>query len=131
FSLIATGATRGRMDAVSWIWVETTLLSAAVLAGAWLAGLRTWVAGLVGAITIAGLAWASRGPLVGVWRLGRWAAEEGRSAVSHAGQVLAIELVVLVRARPLIALGVALAVGAVFGLVIGLALGRASNRGRS
>jgi 4-amino-4-deoxy-L-arabinose transferase-like glycosyltransferase len=131
FSFIATGATRGRLDAVSWIWVETSILSASVLAGAWLAGLRGLLAAVMGAVTVAGLAWAAAEPLAGLWRLGRWAAEEGRSAVSHAGQVLAMELVVLVRARPLVAIAVALAAGAVFGLVVGITVGRGSRRGRS
>jgi hypothetical protein len=39
FSLIEPGNPPGRLDAASWIWVETTMLPAVVLAGARLAEL--------------------------------------------------------------------------------------------
>jgi predicted membrane-bound mannosyltransferase len=42
FSLIEPGNPPGRLDAVSWIWVETTLLPAVILAGTRLAELRGW-----------------------------------------------------------------------------------------
>ncbi len=56
FSLIRPGNPPGRLDPVSWIWVETTLLPAVVLAGARLAETAGWrrlvcwtiVAGLLG-----------------------------------------------------------------------------------
>lgn len=131
FSLIAPGTTRGRLDAVSWIWVESTVLPASVLAGARLAGLTGLTRMIAGGLTVAALAWASAGPAGAASRTGAWAAEEGGAAVHHAWQVLAMDLVVLVRARPLVAVAVALAAGALFGLVIGLTLGRRSRRGRS
>jgi hypothetical protein len=40
FSLIEPGNPPGRLDAASWIWVETTVLSAVVLTGARLAELH-------------------------------------------------------------------------------------------
>jgi 4-amino-4-deoxy-L-arabinose transferase-like glycosyltransferase len=40
FTLIARGDPPGRLDPVSWIWVETTMLPAAILTGAALAGAR-------------------------------------------------------------------------------------------
>ena len=131
FSIIRPGSTTGRLDAVSWIWVESTLLPAAVLAGVRLAELKGAVRWPAAGITVAALAWASADALGGVWSSGTWAAEEGRAAVHHSWQVLAQDLVVLVRARPLVALGVALLAGALSGLVIGVSLGRASNKGRS
>jgi len=38
FSSITRGDPPGRLDPVSWIWVEVTILPAVILAGAWLAG---------------------------------------------------------------------------------------------
>ncbi len=131
FTLIAKGTARGRMDAVSWIWVETTILSASVLTGARLAGGAGVWRLLVGGLVAVQLACESAGPLGGLWRLGSWAVEEGRSAVSHAWQVLAMDLVVLVRARPLVALGLTLVAGVLIGLALGLVLARTSRRGRS
>lgn len=124
FSLIAPGTTRGRLDAVSWIWVESTILPASVLAGARLAGLTGTPRMMAGGLTAAALSWASAGAVGGTWRAGTSAAEEGEAAVNHAWQVLAMDLVVLVRARPLVAVGVALGAGALIGLAIGVALGR-------
>jgi 4-amino-4-deoxy-L-arabinose transferase-like glycosyltransferase len=40
FTLIARGDPPGRLDPVSWIWVEATMLPAMILAGAWLARLK-------------------------------------------------------------------------------------------
>jgi len=48
FTLIAKGNPPGRLDPVSWIWVEVTLIPAAILAGARLAAMR------------------------GPWRIGTW-----------------------------------------------------------
>ena len=42
FSVIQPGNPPGRLDAVSWIWVETTMLPAVVLTGARLAGTAGW-----------------------------------------------------------------------------------------
>ena len=43
FTLIKRGAVTGRLDPVSWIWVETTIVPAVVLAGARLADISgTW-----------------------------------------------------------------------------------------
>jgi 4-amino-4-deoxy-L-arabinose transferase-like glycosyltransferase len=40
FTLIARGSPPGRLDPVSWIWVEGTMFAAVILTGAWLARLR-------------------------------------------------------------------------------------------
>ena len=43
FTIIRPGDPGGRLDAVSWVWVEVTLIPAIVLTGAWLAGIsETW-----------------------------------------------------------------------------------------
>lgn len=53
FTMIKPGDPGGRLDAVSWIWVETTMVAAVVLAGAQLANvsgkwrLPVWSAALV------------------------------------------------------------------------------------
>jgi hypothetical protein len=60
FTLIKKGSPPGRLDPVSWIWVESTLVPASILAGAWLAALsgrlRVAVWAIAGAVLIYG-AW--------------------------------------------------------------------------
>jgi 4-amino-4-deoxy-L-arabinose transferase-like glycosyltransferase len=56
FTLIAPGAAPGRLDPVSWIWVESTILAATMLTGARLAGARgIWriaISGFAGATLV-------------------------------------------------------------------------------
>jgi 4-amino-4-deoxy-L-arabinose transferase-like glycosyltransferase len=60
FTLIKKGSPPGRLDPVSWIWVESTLVPSCILAGAWLAALsgrlRVAVWAIAGAVLIYG-AW--------------------------------------------------------------------------
>jgi 4-amino-4-deoxy-L-arabinose transferase-like glycosyltransferase len=58
FSVIQPGNPPGRLDAASWIWVETTMLPAAVLAGARLAELTTWRRATLGSVAAALLGWS-------------------------------------------------------------------------
>jgi 4-amino-4-deoxy-L-arabinose transferase-like glycosyltransferase len=59
FTLIKRGAVTGRLDPVSWIWVETTIVPAVVLTGARLADLRLKWRFLTWAAAAAALVWAS------------------------------------------------------------------------
>jgi hypothetical protein len=58
FTLIKRGATTGRLDPVSWMWVETTIVPAVVLSGARLAGVSVKWRLLAWSAVIAALAWA-------------------------------------------------------------------------
>jgi 4-amino-4-deoxy-L-arabinose transferase-like glycosyltransferase len=58
FSMIRPGDPGGRLDAVSWIWVETTLVAAVVLAGARLADVSASWRRLVWPVAVAALVWA-------------------------------------------------------------------------
>jgi 4-amino-4-deoxy-L-arabinose transferase-like glycosyltransferase len=58
FSLIQPGNPPGRLDAASWIWVETTLLPAVVLTGARLAETTGWRRHASWSIAIALLGWS-------------------------------------------------------------------------
>jgi 4-amino-4-deoxy-L-arabinose transferase-like glycosyltransferase len=58
FSLIQPGNPPGRMDAASWVWVETTILPAVVLTGARLAEATGRVRRAIWPIAIALLGWA-------------------------------------------------------------------------
>lgn len=58
FSMIRPGDPGGRLDAVSWIWVETTLVAAVVLTGARLADVSARWQRLVWSAAAAALVWA-------------------------------------------------------------------------
>lgn len=62
FTLIARGSPPGRLDPVSWIWVEGTMFPAVILAGAWLARLTGEPRFVLSTITAGALAYA-------VWRV--------------------------------------------------------------
>jgi 4-amino-4-deoxy-L-arabinose transferase-like glycosyltransferase len=64
FSLIQPGNPPGRLDAASWIWVETTILPAAVLTGARLAETAGWRRRAAWAIVGALLGWSVASTLV-------------------------------------------------------------------
>ena len=63
FTLVARGSPPGRLDPVSWIWVEGTMFPAVILAGAWLARLRGEPRFVLSTLTAGALAYA-------VWRVG-------------------------------------------------------------
>ena len=119
FTLIAKGNAPGQLDPVSWIWVETTMLSASLLAGARLAELTGAARIAVWALAGAALLYASGAPVAGLARLATWAGQETVSAFSHALQVLAIDAVAGIRSRPLWALGIAIGGGFAAGVVLG------------
>ena len=58
FTLIKRGATTGRLDPVSWMWVETTIVPAVVLSGARLADVSVKWRLLAWSAVIAALVWA-------------------------------------------------------------------------
>jgi 4-amino-4-deoxy-L-arabinose transferase-like glycosyltransferase len=59
FSVIAPGNPPGRLDAVSWIWVESTMLPAVILTGARLAETGGWRRRVAAALVIALLGWST------------------------------------------------------------------------
>jgi 4-amino-4-deoxy-L-arabinose transferase-like glycosyltransferase len=64
FTMIRPGDPGGRLDSVSWIWVETTMIAAVVLAGARLAGVSETWRGPAWGVTGAALMWACAGLLL-------------------------------------------------------------------
>ncbi|MGE0446137.1 MAG: glycosyltransferase family 39 protein [Vicinamibacterales bacterium] len=124
FTLIEKGNPPGRLDPVSWIWVEVTLIPATMLAGARLAGLEGRARATAWAVASAALLYACW-PLLSAL-LGSLfdPVQEGFSQVSHALQVAAESTVVYTRARPLRAVAFGIAAGVVAGAVIGYVLGR-------
>jgi 4-amino-4-deoxy-L-arabinose transferase-like glycosyltransferase len=124
FSVIKKGHPPGRLDPVSWMWVEVTIIPAVVLAGAWLAERRGAVRALLWGVTSATLVYACRSPLAAVGRtLFDWA-QALVSEVSHMLQVLAMTTVDAVRVRPLFSVGLALAAGVAIGAAIGFLVAR-------
>lgn len=128
FTLIEKGNARGRLDPVSWIWVEVTILPAVVLAGARLADaagktrIVLWVCG--GAVLI----YAGASPALALLQGGVAGAQEVYAAISHAIQVLATATVVEVRLHPLRAVGIALLAGAAAGALVGFGCARVRRR---
>ena len=122
FTFIKKGNPPGRLDPVSWIWVEVTLMPAVVLGGARLAaagGMRiaAWTA------AAAGLAYAAAAPLIGLGRSTGRAGQEAVSWVSHVIQVMLIATVASVRERPLVSIAIAVAASGIVGLLAGFAAG--------
>lgn len=123
FTFIKKGESVGRLDPASWIWVESTLISATLMTGARLAelsGLTRVVAWASGGAT---LLVASAVPLRGLAANARYAAEETRAAASHLVQVAAMDTVASVRERPLWFMGLAVCLGILLGLAVGVLLG--------
>lgn len=123
FTLIKRGESVGRLDAASWIWVESTLIPATLMTGARLADLSGATRAIAWAYSAAVLMYAGVVPLGGLLANARYAAEESRAGVSHAVQVLAASTVDSVRGRPLWFLGVAAGVGIGLGLAVGFLCG--------
>lgn len=123
FTFIKKGQSVGRLDAASWIWVESTLAPAALMTGARLAELSGLSRVLGWAYGGAVLLVAAAAPLGRLALNARYAAEETRAGASHFVQVLATSTVVNVRERPLWFLGLAVCVGIGLGLVVGFLCG--------
>jgi ElaB/YqjD/DUF883 family membrane-anchored ribosome-binding protein len=131
FSLIQKGDPPGRLDPVSWIWVEATIVPAVVLAGARLAGDPTrsrvaawaWAAGV--------LLFALMSPTLQVIARIIGGAQDASSLVRQVVQSVAVETVITVRSHPLRTVGIALAVGVAVGSLVGFSIGWvASSRRR-
>ena len=119
FTFIKKGNPPGRLDPVSWIWVEATLLPAVLLTSARLASAtgrwRVALSALGG-----GLLMYACLPVIGAMTGGLMrGVEEARSQVLHVAMLVAAGLVVDVRSRPLVALSLALALGAAVGFACG------------
>jgi 4-amino-4-deoxy-L-arabinose transferase-like glycosyltransferase len=127
FTLIKKGESVGRLDAASWIWVESTLMPATLLTAARLSEARGTARLLSWTVATAALVFAAAAPLRGLSRELMDAAIETRSFGSHTMQVLALTTVDAVRSRPLLAVIVTLAVGVALGLALGFAAGWAAT----
>ena len=123
FTLIARGESTGRLDPVSWIWVESTLPAAVILTGARLAEAIGTTRRIAWTLAGAALLYAAAAPTLAVARLGSRGVEESIAAVSHALQTLAANTVVDVRARPVRAIALAVAGAAAIGVILGFVLG--------
>ncbi len=110
FTFIEKGNPPGRLDPVSWIWVEASIVPAVILTGARLAG-ATGKARIVAWTLCAGaLLYAAAPPALALGGRSIRAAQNVSDAANHEAQMLAIDTVDRVRERPLRA--VALAAGA-------------------
>jgi 4-amino-4-deoxy-L-arabinose transferase-like glycosyltransferase len=118
FTLIKKGDPPGRLDPVSWIWVETTILPAIVLTGARLATAAGKTRAVMWLFAAAALMYACEAPLAASLDVAD-VVNEGMSAISHSLQVLAEGSVVAVRSHPLRALMLATAAGGVGGVITG------------
>jgi hypothetical protein len=123
FTMIAKGESTGRLDPVSWIWVESTLVPAVILTGARLGEATGTMRRAVWTLGGAALIYAAASPALALARLGGRGVEESIAAVSHALQLLAAQTVVSVRARPVRAIGLAVAGAVMLGGALGFALG--------
>jgi hypothetical protein len=119
FTFMKRGTPPGRLDPVSWIWVEATIIPAVILASAGLASATgAW---RIGAWTVAGAALgvASTVPILALAGNGVEAAQEAVAMTRHVFGLIATEMVDVVRERPLRSLVVTLIVGIAAGAVIG------------
>lgn len=124
FTFIEKGSPPGRLDPVSWIWVEVTLIPAAVVAGARLAELSgTWRLAAWGAAGAA-LAFACSPALTALFVAAAAMAQEGYAQTSHAVQVALEWTVAYTRERPLRALAAGVGIGVLAGGLVGIVLGR-------
>jgi 4-amino-4-deoxy-L-arabinose transferase-like glycosyltransferase len=131
FSLIQKGDPPGRLDPVSWIWVEATIIPAVVLAGARLAGSPTRLRIAAWALGAGALLFALMSPTLQVFARVIAGAQNATSVVRQMVQFVAAETVVTVRSHPLRTVGIALAVGIVVGSIVGFGCGwLASSRRR-
>lgn len=128
FTLIRPGSPPGRLDPVSWIWVEVTMIPAVVLTGAGLAAVTGTPRIAARVFTGVALLYACASPALASIDQGMRGVQEATAAGSHAIQVLAIEMVATVRAHPLRAVGVAAAAGVVVGSLFGFWFARSRMR---
>lgn len=123
FTLIEKGSPPGRLDPVSWIWVEVTIIPAVILAGARLAGATGRVHIAAWAITGGVLLYACAQPTFAFIEEDMLAVHGAYGATRDAIQDLALGAVPTVRSHPLRAVAIAVAAGVVVGLVVGFAFG--------
>jgi hypothetical protein len=123
FTFIKKGDPPGRLDPVSWIWVEVTLIPAVMLAGHQLARARGIGRALAWTFAVAALVYACLVPVRGALGVVFPEVAEGLSQVSHRVQVIGEETVAEVRLRPLRALAVALGAGGTAGVLAGFGCG--------
>jgi 4-amino-4-deoxy-L-arabinose transferase-like glycosyltransferase len=119
FTFIKRGTPPGRLDPVSWIWVEATIIPAVILAAARLAHVTgAW---RMGAWVLAGaaLVFASAAPILALAGNGVEAAQEAVAMTRHVFGLIATGMVDIVRERPLRSIVVTLIVGIVVGILIG------------
>ena len=123
FTLIRPGNPPGRLDPVSWIWVEATIIPAVILTAGRLVLLpRKWAAA-VWAFGGAVLLYASAGAALEVVNLGIDAAQRSIDAGRHALDTQAVAAVSAVRQAPLRAIALAAVVGGAIGWIVGCACG--------
>lgn len=119
FTFITKGNPPGRLDPVSWIWVEITLVPAVILGGLRLADAKGAWRVAAWTCAVAALAYAAWTPSLGVLEFLMASLREGVGQVSHAFQELAMATVDAVRQRPLRWLAGGGAAGAILGLAAG------------
>jgi 4-amino-4-deoxy-L-arabinose transferase-like glycosyltransferase len=127
FTFIEKGNPPGRLDPVSWMWVEVTMIPAVVLGGFQLARVAAARRALLWTLAAAALVYGSRTALAGLAGVGLSANRSGYDMVSHGLQVLALNTVAAVRAHPLRAIVVAGIVGLAIGCIAGW-IGRSATR---
>ena len=119
FMFIKKGNPPGRLDPVSWIWVEDTILPAVLLASARVASAtgrwRVALPVLGGGLLVYACVPVMRAMTGGIMR----GVEEARSQALHVAMLVAAGLVVDVRSRPLMVLALARALGAAVGFACG------------
>jgi 4-amino-4-deoxy-L-arabinose transferase-like glycosyltransferase len=130
FTLVDKGNPPGRLDPVSWIWVESTILPAVVLTGVWLSRATGRARVVAWALCFGLLAYAATPTALAI--AGRSGSEvrNGRDVVRHFLQVTAITTVERVRSRPLRAVAIAGAAGVAVGALAGFWMGRHSRSRR-
>jgi 4-amino-4-deoxy-L-arabinose transferase-like glycosyltransferase len=123
FTLIKKGDPPGRLDPVSWIWVEVTIIPAVILAGARLADatgksrIAAWA--FSGGVLLYATAW----PAFAFVQEGMRGVHSVYATTFEAIDNLAINTVTRVRSHPLRALGIAVAAGVVVGSFFGFLCG--------
>jgi 4-amino-4-deoxy-L-arabinose transferase-like glycosyltransferase len=119
FTLIKKGSPPGRLDPVSWIWVEVTIIPAAILTASWLASVTSGWRIVLWAFAASVLVYASAAPALALVRRGVGAARELLSQSSHMVQLLVMWFVDAVRLHPLRVTTIVFALGVVVGAILG------------
>jgi 4-amino-4-deoxy-L-arabinose transferase-like glycosyltransferase len=129
FTLIKRGNPPFRLDPVSWIWVEVTIVPAVILAGARLARATGMLRIAVWAFAGGALLYASAPSTVIAGGLRE--VEYAFGSASHTAQYVAAATVTAVRSHPLRALGIVAAAGAAAGLLLAFGRGWFGRGGQS